>query len=278
LLKQRDRVAMAKYELGRDFGVQGNPVCGNTLMFDCPDGTPPIERDETVFSAFNWHDIMGLVLENEQSGMTIIEAAEAYALSNIDKIASWAMSKDVVVELKKAPFQEVLDDIAASKPWTISWSNLCDYVGHADFHRMARRCSMHGDTIHFGYSMNWTMAVFGVNIIDFSGPEWSTLRASIIESSNRAVSSIYRGFGWDQHLRSPPPTNPINTTSHSGLEFAHFSKWIEYFFAIARSQGACQVGNIEHAMGSPLSSTGCSTVAFTWTYDPKINFNNISQY
>ena len=44
LLKKRDRIAIAKYELSRDFGVQDKPVCGNMLMFDCPDGTPPLEN------------------------------------------------------------------------------------------------------------------------------------------------------------------------------------------------------------------------------------------
>lgn len=80
-------------------------------------------------------------------------------------------------------------------------------------------------------------------------------------------------FGWDQHLRCPPPTNPINTTSHQGLEHIHFKKWAKYFFEFARKQGPCQIANVEHANTSPLSATGASTVAFTWTYDPDIHFN-----
>ena len=274
LLKKRDRVALGIYELTRDFCVRGRPVCGNTLMFDCPDGTPPLENDETVFSAFSWIEIMGL-LQNK-SKMSVVEAAEAYGLAKMGKIASWATLQKVVVELKCAQIQDVIDDIAARKPWTMSWSNLCDYIDYADFHQMARHCSVHGDTIHFGYSMNWVHTVYGVNIIDFAGPEYAELRASLLDSTNQSVQGVYKLLGWDQHLRSPPPTNPINTTSQSGLEILHFKKWLDYFFELARRQGPCQVANVEHAMGSPLSGTGASTVAFTWTYDPDIHFNNVN--
>jgi hypothetical protein len=83
LVRQCDRISLAKYELTRDFGLlQGQqPICGNTLMFDCPDGTPQLAEDETVFSAFQWVDIMDLLVQQNKhaakgpSGMNIIEAA-----------------------------------------------------------------------------------------------------------------------------------------------------------------------------------------------------------
>ena len=96
-----------------------------------------------------------------------------------------------------------------------------------------------------------------------------------METTNKSVEICYRILGWDEHLRMPPPTNPINTTSQHGLEFLHFKKWAQYFFGNACKKGPCQVSNLEHAIGSPLSTTGCSTVAFTWTYDPEITFRKV---
>jgi hypothetical protein len=273
LLNKRDRIAMAKYELTRDFGVSGAPVCGNTLMFDCPDGTAALDNDETVFSALNLPGIIDLLRSDKLSKMTIMEAAEEYALGGIAKLASWAQSEQVSLDLMCARIQDVLDDVAAQKPWTMSWSNLPDYVDYADFHNMARRCSVHGDTIHFGYSMNWSQEVFGVNIIDYSGKEHTEGRALFIEMANKNVETCYRINGWKKHFRLPPPTNPINTTSAYGLEFLHYKTWAHYFFDIARREGPCQVANLEHAIGSPMSVTGSSTVAFTWTYDPEITFH-----
>jgi hypothetical protein len=192
LLKKRDRIAMTKYELTRDFGVCGAPVCGNTLMFDCPDGTPPLDNDENVLSALCFRGIMDLVRRDKLSKMTIMEAAEEYALGGIAKLAFWAQSEQVTLDLMCARFQDVIDAVAARKPWTMSWSNLPDYVDYADFHNMARRCSVHGDTVHFGYSMNWVLEVLGVNIIDFSGKEFAELRASLIETANQSVETCYR--------------------------------------------------------------------------------------
>lgn len=276
MLQKRDRIALAKYELSRDFGIKDKAIYGNKLMFDCPDGTPPLENDETVFSSLNWYDVMDLVKSGSLSTETVVQAAEAYASAGIWKIASWAVKGQVVVELKCAPVQHVVDFISSHKPWTMSWSNICDYVDYSDFHRMARRCSAHGDTIHFGYSMNWVQIVFGVFIFDFAGSDCVEIRSRIIDAANEAVQQSYNMLGWDQHLRSPPPTNPINTTSQHCLEYLHFKKWCDFFFGIARRHGPCQVGNVEHALSSPLSTTGGSTVAFSWTYDADIHFNNIA--
>lgn len=271
LRRKKDRISLAKYEITGDFGLTNDiPYAGNTLMFDCPDGTAPNAKDETVFSAFDWKEIVKFL-----SGNTfLLDAAEAYALTNLSKLANWALQERVVVDLICAKFEDVLEDIAASKPWTMSWSNVIDYVDHAEFHRMARACSVHGNTVHFAYSMNWSMNVFGTNIIDFQGKKQTKLRAQIIESANDAVERYYMMFGWDKYLRSPPPVNPINTTAHFGLELMHYSTWIEHFFSVAKRDGPCKVGNTERFTGTPLSPTGASTVAFTWTYDPEINFNH----
>lgn len=223
---------MTKREITRDFCVQGKPVCGDTLMFVCPDGTPPLEPNKTVFSVFDWGGVVKRVLNRKLSKPTVAAAAKEHALTGVSKIASWATSEEVVADLKCAPVQKVTENFAARKPWTISWSNVCDYVDYSDFHLMARSCSVCGDTIHFGYSMNWVTVVLGVNIIVFRGPQNADFRASIIEASNKSVQKCCQEFGWDQHLRSPPPTNPINTTSTYGLEHLHRAKWSDYFFEL----------------------------------------------
>jgi hypothetical protein len=259
LRRKKDRISLAKYEITGDFGLTNDiPYAGNTLMFDCPDGTAPNAKDETVFSAFDWKEIVKSLSGNT----SLLDAAEAYALTNLSKLADWALQERVVVELVCAKFEDVLEDIAASKPWSMSWSNVIDYVDHTEFHRMARACSVHGDTVHFAYSMNWPIK------------EQTKLRAQIIESANDSVEKAYKMFGWDKYLRSPPPVNPINTTAHYALELMHYSTWIKQFFSVAKRDGPCKVGNTEHIIGAPLSPTGASTVAFTWTYDPEIKFKN----
>lgn len=268
--REKDRTAVAQYELTKDFGLQGIPVYGNLLMFSCPDGVPPLAKDESVFSAFNFKDVMDILLRNEKG--TILDAAKDYAYSNIEKLIHWVQCDQIELELHCADIKDSIDFVASQKPWTMSWSNVLDYFDHKVFHDLARECSIHGDTIHFGYSMNWTANVLGTNIIDYPSSQG---RSTLIELSNTNAAYWYESFAWDKYFRLPLPQNPINTVSNYALEHMHYKDWCKYFFDIGRVDGPCNVGNIEHSVGSPLSTTGSSTIYFTWTYDPDIKFNNI---
>lgn len=52
------------------------------------------------------------------------------------------------------------------QPYTISWSNVPDYIAPAEFHKMARAVSANEDTVHFMHSMNWVKDVMGAFHID----------------------------------------------------------------------------------------------------------------
>ena len=264
--RKQDRMAMARYELSGDFGFtnRGLPVCGNTIMCSCSEDMGELAKNETVFSAFHWKTVFGLM---STTTTIIMEAAQIYAMERLEKLRFLAKSKMVTVSLVCGKVEEMVDFIAASKPWTMSWSNVIDYIDYSEFHRLARACSIHGDTLHFGYSMNWTTDVFGVSIMDYID---SKVRKMIIEKANECLDMTYDMFQLKGLLRFPPPTNPINTTSFF-LGVSQYENWAEYFFDIGRRQGPCQVGNLEHVLGCPLSSTGGHTVSFSWTYDPEIN-------
>lgn len=90
----------------------------------------------------------------------------------------------VTVAVVCGKVEDMIDFIAANKSWTMSWSNVIDYIDYAEFHRLARACSIHGDTLHFRYSMNWVKDVFGVNILDFAGSERTEIRRELIARAN----------------------------------------------------------------------------------------------
>lgn len=277
MLRRRDRLALAEYELTRDFCLHHAPFCGNLLMLSCPDGTPPMDLDETLFSALPFKDIMDVFVDNCRTGRakkSIIDAAEKYAFTKIMILVKRAQMKQIALELICGDVKDLTSTIASRRPWTMSWSNVLDYFDYADFHQMARSCSAHGDTIHYGYSMNWSRDVFGTNILDH---EIST-RSDIIDGANKAVKMLYQINSWDAYLRLPPPCNPINTTGGGFLEMAHYKKWCHHFFSFGKCYGICNVAKMEHIFGSPLSPTGGSTVAFTWTYDPDITFSALENY
>mmetsp|Transcript_5503 Transcript_5503/g.13790 ORF Transcript_5503/g.13790 Transcript_5503/m.13790 type:complete len:730 (-) Transcript_5503:1325-3514(-) len=271
--RQRDRIALSKYALTGDFCVS-DPVCGNIILLDCPDGTPPPERNESVFSALDFQAIMQLA--NSHPCSTIVDIAEMHALSGIEKLVGWSGANRVSVELRCSRVEDVIDDIAAMKPWTMSWSNVLDYMGHREFHQMARRCSKHGNTLHFGYSMNWSTDVWGTCLIDYGGSANANYRATLLENANPTLRSMFCQFGWEEYFRFPLPENPINTVAKM-LECLQYKKWTEYFFSYARQGGLhCEVGTIDYWKLSPLSNTGESTVSFTWTYDREVNLRGVA--
>ena len=278
-LLRQDRIDMARYELTGDFGLVSEPACGSVTMFDCPDGTPPLDKDESVFSTLHCKDLVpegmqpdGAILANpgELLKVSLMTAAEEKVMSDLKILRERATKGAVKVELRMQAVQDSVREIAAERPWTMSWSNVLDYFNAERFHAIARESSAFGDTIHFGYSMNWSCGVRGTNIMDFCGPQFKKTRNEVIDMANESLSGMYHALGWQHRLRLPPPENPYNTTGFS-LECVLWKKWAAHWINFAGSQ--CSLANVEHAMPSPLSCTGGSTVSMTWTYDPQISFS-----
>jgi hypothetical protein len=136
-----DRVALARYELTGDFAVRGgDPLCGSIIMFDCPDGTPPSDLDESVFAAFDFERVMEIANDRDPT-ISIVEAAEEYARQGVKKLVYWCQTDKVAVELVCSSFESEVDHIARQKPQTMTWSNLLDYIRYEEFHDKARQCS-----------------------------------------------------------------------------------------------------------------------------------------
>jgi hypothetical protein len=88
----------------------------------------------------------------------------------------------------------VADVIAAKKPWTMSWSNICDYMDYKSFHELAYRCSVHGNTIHYASSMNWLTELYGTILINFRGSENSTVRSEALKVAHQMAEKVYKTF------------------------------------------------------------------------------------
>jgi hypothetical protein len=258
----KDRIAMAKYELSGDFGVLGDPYCGNITMFDCPDGTPPSASSEGIFGAV---DFNALVVQDES--ISIIECAERQMLSRIVKLRNWALEGVVTVELHCKAIESAVEEIAALRPWTMSWSNVLDYFNPRRFHAIARACSVHGDTIHFAYSMNWAQNVLGTYIFDYPTAK---VRKEILKGSRNTQRIFYQNFARNRRVRVPLPENPINS-SCVVLCFAQYKNWTKYWFDEARASGPVSVACTE-PIDVPLCNSGALSVYMSWTYDPSITF------
>ena len=266
-----DRAAQTTYELTGDFGLSHETAAvGSVVMFDNPDTTAPLDDDESVLSTAVITDVLEIA---ETNNCTVVEGIERLHLENCRKNASWAKKNQVVVELHHKAVENAVAEIASHHPWSMSWSNVLDYDGKREFYRITRACSKHGDTIHFGYSMNWTCDVRWAHPIDFNDEEHKSTRTSILQSGLDTllqVSKIWPGVS--RRFRHPPPTNPLNPAGYA-LGVAKNKQWIDHFIGIGKETGPCNVGNSKPCLWNPLSHTGDSTIHLTWTYDAEIKFS-----
>ena len=222
-----DRVAFGLYEITRDFSLgTEEPTCSNMLMFDCPDGTAPLDTNESIFSCFPSHKLMDMLNSSDLASVnTIMDAAHEFAMQGLRRLSMWAVTEQVTVELICANISHIAENIAERQPCTMRWSNICDYMDYKDFHRLARSCSSHGNTIHHVPSMNWLSETWGVNVIDYRGPGNRDIRSYFLKDAQTAAEKIYKVLEWDTRLRLPPPINPINTATDFLLAEMGYENW-----------------------------------------------------
>lgn len=253
--KKCDRVDMIRYYLTGEFGLQGEAACsGSITMWDCPEGTPPLQSGECVLNTMSAHDVIGSKFWDGN----YLRTAEKEKTHRVSLLMALARSGKVKVSVKVAFVEcgKVAQDIASLKPHSISWSNVLDYLDPSDFHRLARECSSvdkDRPTAHFGYSMNWPRWTFGATIIDIA----TTAECmNLIES---AAKSIRKSFG-DDVFSLPLRANPINTTKRL-LAVKYHKSWVDYFFGHSRAERQ----HIEIPEFNPLSSAP-SIISMGWLY------------
>ncbi|GMF28839.1 unnamed protein product [Phytophthora fragariaefolia] len=133
--------------------------------------------------------------------------------------------------------QKLLARIAKLRPYTISWSNVLYYFLPEDFHDLARRCSMHGDCMHYGYSMNWPTQVYGTSIIDYNPGNSKQLINTALDTTLGFLSSdsfipstmeLFQMIGLDKLVLLPIRDHPLNGTGYV-LAQIYKKHWIDHF-------------------------------------------------
>jgi hypothetical protein len=250
------RMAQARYELTGDFCLEGDScLVGNTTMFNCPDGAPPL-RLESVFSCLQ---LSALSLANSDG--TVLQTAESYIMRSLERLVDRAREGTVAVELRHCGVEGAVREIAELGPRTMTWSNVLDFMDRKKFHNLARQCSVDG-TKHYGYCMNWHQKVRGTNLIDLaSGEEQSKLLDATKEKIPQLLATLAPG-----RFRYPLPSSPLNTASYIMMseDTTCIGSWMDDFFGpdVGSSRGW-------HASLAPLSTTGEVTIYLTWEYQTK---------
>ncbi|KAF4146964.1 hypothetical protein GN958_ATG03851 [Phytophthora infestans] len=293
---------------------------GSLTMWNVPPGAPPLEED-IAFNTMEFLDILEEFAERQKkqkSSIHRLSVADLFVVCitrNLCRLRGLMVANkltiDVMYGVVKAVRGEAANDvenrkllaqIAALRPYTISWSNVLDYFLPEDFHDLARRCSMHGDCMHYGYSMNWTTQVFGASIIDYDPDESKQLVNATLNtalgfpnSPNASSSSptdlhgVFKMIGLDKLVSLPFREHPLNGTGYV-LAQIYKQHWIDHFVkkgqltskAAKRLGSACtpsnsgfQKGTMDLSIPCPLYRTSI-TLYLSWCYDPSLRLQGAS--
>lgn len=135
---------------------------GSPAMWSVPPGSPPLEDGETVLHAIDLEAVAARRFKG-----SVMDEIEAVILEQLQRLRGWLAEGAVEVDLRcafVAPGTLAVREIQDLRPWTLSWSNVLDYMAPAKFHALARECSAHGSTIHYGVSLNWVTEVSTVPV------------------------------------------------------------------------------------------------------------------
>ena len=268
-LKKVDRQALGKYLITGEL-LKGE--VGSVVMFSLPDGySGSLAMDESVFQTINFEALMKSRLNSDN----IVNAAINYLRSSIQKLTENILKKHIIIdinfELVNLSKTNVIKKIASLNPYTISWSNVCDYYRAQDFHRMAKMCSGE-NTLHFAYSMNWPRFVFGTSMLDYLGnDELLKFMNDLIDKFQKdIIPSLYEHLGVKNLLRLPYVGYPRSMVDYI-LHIRFQNEWTEYFF----SKSISGIMNKDNQVKEEISicnffSFSSSTLFFVFSYDPEM--------
>ncbi|KAE8886819.1 hypothetical protein PF005_g24736 [Phytophthora fragariae] len=284
-----------------------SPLVGSVTMWNVPAGAPPLEED----IAFNTVDFKSLVEDYAErqtkqkhsvDRLSVADLFIIHVMTNLRRLRDLMLANKLIIEVTYGVVkalrgaaandpenQEQLARIAMLRPYTISWSNVLDYFLPEDFHDLARRCSMYGDCVHYGYSMNWPTQVYGASILDYDPENCKELINRTLDtalgflSSSGSTMDVFKMMGLDKLLLLPIREHPLNSTGYV-LAQVYKQHWVDNFMktgeltttAARRLGTSCmpsnrglQKGEMDLGIPSPLYRTSL-TIYMSWCYDPEL--------
>ena len=269
--EKKDRQALLQYGLTGD--VLDADV-GSVVMWSLPkDYLGKIAMDESIFQTIHFESLMQERIKNGN----IMDSAVKYLREGVAKLKNYVTSKQVLFDfnfkLVNLENEAVIKEISSLNPYTISWSNCCDYFEPKDFHKLAKSCSGKS-TVHFAYTMNWPQRVYGSSYLDYKAntKEGNKFLDKLVDASCLAVDTLYKMLGCKDVLLSPPVADPRNLAD-AGLYVTHKQKWIDYFFSkdVSGVEDKSRQVQADKTFFNFFDRSH-STIHYTFNYDPTSSF------
>ncbi|MEW5302765.1 MAG: hypothetical protein WDW36_005513 [Sanguina aurantia] len=272
--RKADRAAICSYLIT---GQLLDADVGSVVMFGIPAGFGTHAQDESFLQTIDFGELLSTLGQHHY--LNVVTAAVKILRERVGRLQSCVVAGRVTLEVHLGHVQpsntQLLARIRRLSPWTMSWSNVPDYLKPADFHEMARVCSAPADTIHYLHSMNWVRDVKGACFMDFKAGRpkeaWQQMLGLTLKvAREELLPETFAQFGWDKYLLCPPVDNPRNLIDLV-LTGRSYQAWVESFFKGAVDNFERQVMIVQPPLYSATART-TSVIHITCTYDSSVNF------
>lgn len=234
LKSKKDRVSFLRYVFTNALYEDDTTVCGSIVM---------CQSDEAI----GVKQIFESCLESIPSPVwirasdSVLDTARSYFEGNMEKLVRHVRQGTIIFTPKLGTVSlrnsSLIQEIAAMHPYTISWSNVVDYIHPTDFHRVAKRVSG-PDTVHVLHSCNWCTRVHGTDIFDIN----PAVRLSIYAEGLFFAEQCHAGAV--DHFRNQ---------CASILGRIYVKKFLRYFFKGEDVRCACMNGKSPLTPWSPFA-------------------------
>lgn len=243
--REQDQLAMCTYALtGQLYYPEGELSVGSVVMYALPHGDQ-VAPNENVFQVVQLKDLIEhadtLGEPKSDCVMALTSLLENKIELLMERIRRQDLDVSVYCEEVGLDNPTLLDEIRhVHSPYSMSWSNICDYLAPAAFHAIARHCSVGNNTVHFGYSMNWPLEVKGTFTGDYyfalNQEYFSKFVETMLETAESNVGAVWKEtcpLGL-KYLTFPPHTNPLNVMDW-GILMARqlYTQWFDAFIKAA---------------------------------------------
>ncbi|KAJ3399966.1 hypothetical protein HDV05_001428, partial [Chytridiales sp. JEL 0842] len=200
---------------------------------------------------------------------TFVKAATAFLLDRIGAVSKLVANGTIEVTLHHKPVDiRTAAEIHALNPYSMSWSNVCDYFKPAEFFKVARTASEGCETIHYLYSMNWVQDVKGTQIIDYGPP----YRKQMIQYCEQTIYSVmFPLLNMQKYFRVPIATNVRNIVM-SSMAVGMSGVWYDWFMGFAKLKNVGRQSMRTDAETFNDFSRSHTCLNITFTFDPEISF------
>jgi hypothetical protein len=263
-----DRAAYLSYCLSGDVLPARADSVPNVMMFALPEGVTRASL-ESVFDVVPMKEL----LEHRSATVDIVAAAASYLRAGIAQLCSRVRAGAVTIEVRLGRVElgsAVVAAISSLRPYTMSWSNVLDYMRPRDFWQLARACSDGAGTVHLACSMNWVVSTHGWCLFDYRKVK---KRRELVRRAKEQVEKTLRDEaaypGAQRLLLIPPVSNVLNLASFV-LAREVRRHWLSAFTALHRA-GAHRMGSVIPHMYNFLARQS-TAMNFTFTFDMDIKF------